>query len=107
MIIIMITIIKYTDALLNNRYFHRIPLNIFNKNGTRGVQFPRTLVWGKPRWILNNTEINYRVSKERSCPRESSSSKNILLFILFKFIIRHSFFPLKYIYKKKYEYPNL
>lgn len=44
MIIIMITIIKYTDALLNNRYFHRIPLNIFNKNGTRGVQFPRTLV---------------------------------------------------------------
>lgn len=38
MIIIMITIIKYTDALLNNRYFHRIPLNIFNKNGTRGVQ---------------------------------------------------------------------
>lgn len=35
---IIIMIIKYTDALFNNRYFHRIPLNIFNKNGTRGVQ---------------------------------------------------------------------
>lgn len=43
MIIIMITIMKYTDALLNNRYFHRISLNIFNKNG-KVYKFPRTLV---------------------------------------------------------------